>query len=393
MSKASNIFNEINHKGLFLFGVLFYLISPLIILQTDIFDGLPAIDPWKTNVLDISHLTTYILLVLEIVICFYAGSHVATKYSNPRFSVKRDLGRISSKVILVITGLFVGFFIFQLRASAFQGTASFNEDDRLQGILSTANLLLFYIHFVLEQPKNTKRIFLIIFVINSIFLLGLGGRMYVIIPAVAYYIRAYNQAAVKGKSILPFILIPLITALSASIIGAIRIGDKLDKIMYFIFAEPIFTSYSSFSYVNQNTIPLASVPYSFMVSFLNFIPSLFWPGKAETLTKLVGDWAKFDNPLGAISVFVSIYANFGVIFGGVFVFLLGAFYGYLYKAFKNNNINKNLYYCFCGVLPFCFFRDPIGVPIKIFITSYLIIPYFLQIFRKSLTKKRDIGHD
>ena len=387
MIRSKRLFGEINHNGLFLFGVLFYLVAPLIILQTDIFDGLPAIDPWKTNVLDNNHLIIYILLVIEMVICFYSGSYLATKYTNPCFSTTKDLGKISSRVLLLVVGLFVGFFIFQLRASAFQGTASFNEDDRLQGILSTANLLLFYIHFVLEQPKTTKRLFLIIFVVNSIFLLGLGGRMYVIIPAVAYYIRAYNNASKTGKSLVPYVIIPVVGALSASLIGAIRIGEKLDKIMYFIFAEPIFTSYSSFSYVNQNSIPWIATPYSFFVSFLNFIPSLFWPGKAETLTKLVGDWAKFDNPLGAISVFVSIYANFGILLSAVFVFLFGAMYGYLYKAFKTFKINKNIYYCFCGVLPFCFFRDPIGVPIKIFMTSYLIIPYLLQLFRKLLKVK------
>jgi hypothetical protein len=378
------MFGEITHRGLFFFGVLFYLIAPLIILQTDIFDGLPAIDPWKTNVLDSEHLFIYLALVIELVVFFYMGSYLAIKYTNPNFSTRRDLGKISSRVLLIVVGIFVSVFIFKLRASAFQGTAAFNEDDRLQGILSTANLLLFYIHFVLEQPKYTKRIFLIIFIINSIFLLGLGGRMYVIIPAVAYYIRAYNNASRRGKSVIPYIIIPLIAAISASIIGALRIGDKLDKPLYFLFAEPIFTSYSAFSYVNQNNIPLVATPYSFFVSFLNFVPSLFWSGKAEALTKLVGDWAKFDNPLGALSIFVSIYANFGIVLSAVFIFFFGALYGYLYKGFITGKINKNIYYCFCGVLPFCFFRDPLGVPIKIFITSYLIIPYLLQLFRRTL---------
>lgn len=379
---------QINHIGLFLFGVVFYLISPLVILQTDIFDGLPAIDGWKTNVLDNHHLILYISLVLELVFFFCWGSHLATKYTNPHFSKKRELGKFSSKIIFISTALFVGYFIFSLRSIAFQGTAGLDLDanDNRQGILSTCGLLVFYLHFGVEQPKNTQRLFLFLFIITAVFLLGLGGRMYVIIPIVAYFMRAYNKAAEKGKSLIPYLVVPIVGALSASIIGAIRIGEKLDKIAYFIFAEPVFTSYSSFSYINQNVIPLAKVPVNFLLSVFNFIPSLIWPQKAEVLGSLTGNWAKYDNPLGALSVFVSIYGDFGIILGGLFIFFLGAFYGYLYKAVKTGNMNRNLYYCFCSVLPFCFFRDPIGIPMKIFVTSFGLIPFALQLFRQSMKK-------
>jgi len=376
----------LNHNSLFLFGVLFYFISPLVILQTDIFDGLPGIDLWKLNKLDYSHFYTYILLVLELVVAFLCGSFLWYKFPSAKFSTQRVLGNITSRIIFFITTIFVCVFIFKLRGSAFQGSASYSEDDNLQGVLSTANLLLFYIHFVYEQPRKVKNMFLIVFLLNSVFLLGLGGRMYVIIPAVAYYVRAFNRASTTGKSLMPYIFIPIIGALSASIIGAIRIGNDLDKVMYFIFAEPIFTSYSSFSYVNQNVIPLFATPYSFFVSFLNFIPSLFWPNKADVLTSWVGDWAVYDNPLGALSVFVSIFANFGIILGGLFMFFLGGLFGFLYKAYMTGNINKNIYYCFCAVLPFCFFRDPIGIPIKIFISSFLIIPFLIRLFRASFLK-------
>lgn len=380
---------SINHKNLFLFGFIFYLISPLIILQSDYLDDLPGINYWKdNNRLDHYNLKVYIALIFEMFFFYYLGSFLATKFFNPKFSNVKRLGNISSKLLLVITSVFVGYFIYVLRASAFQGNnASFNEDNRLQGILSTFNLLLFYLHFVFEQPKQVKKLLLIVFVINSVFLLGLGGRMYVIIPLVAYYMRSFNEASQKGRSLYLYSVIPIVGAVLASSIAAIRIGEDFDKMLYFIFAEPIFTSYSAFSYINQNSMPLFSVPYSFMVSFLNFIPSLIWPQKAEAMAEMTLNWARFENPLGALSIFVSVFANFGIIGSAFFMTLFGGFFGYLYRAYKNLNINKNVYYCFCAVLPFCFFRDPIGIPIKIFISSYTLIPFFIYLLRTALKKK------
>lgn len=388
MNSSFKLPSEINHKGLFFFGIFFYLITPLIILQTDIFDGLPGIDGWKENVLNASNFIIYVLLVLELLVFFYLGSVIAYKYTNPDYPTKLELGSMSSKIVFTITALFVGFFIFKLRGNAFQGGAGIgmNDDDRLQGILSTSGLLVFYLHFGVSQPKYSRIAFLLLFIITAIFLLGLGGRMYVVIPLVAYFMRSYNQASLKGKSLWPYVFIPIFGALSASILGAIRIGEKLDKLGYFIFAEPVFTSYSAFSFLNQNDIDLIKFPTNFLVSLLNFIPSLIWPSKADVLLSLTGTWVKYDNPLGALSVFVSIYGDFGVILGAVFVFFLGFFFGYVYKGFKTNKINKNLYYCFCGVLPFCFFRDPIGIPIKIFITSFGIIPFTIQMLRQAFKK-------
>lgn len=379
---------EINHKGLFMFGVIFYLFTPIYFLYNNSLDGLPGIDPWKENVLDNHHLILYLVLVFELVFFFYLGSYLATKYTNPHFSTRRELGKMSAKFILFFVVLFVGYFLYAIRGSAFTGRASLQtlEDNRFEGILSTSGLLIFYIHFVIDQPKIYKTCFLLLFIITAVFLLGIGGRMYVVMPLVAYFIRAYNNAALKGKSLVPYVFIPLIGALSASIIGAIRIGEGLDKTSYFIFTEPIFTSWSSLSYLNHNAIPWIKFPSNFSISLLNFIPSVFWPNKADFLSSMSSNWAKYDNPLGALSIFVSVFGDFGIIGGAIFAFLLGAFFGYLYKAYKTNNINRNLYYCFCAVLPFSFFRDPIAIPIKIFITSFGIIPFLLQVFRQSMKR-------
>ena len=378
---------EINHKGLFLFGFIFYLVCPLIILQTDLFDGLPGIDGWKENVLDHAHVIRYLLLLAWIIVPFYMGSHIGSKYVNIRYSKVRTLGPLSGKFVLAFMVIFVVYFFYKARGSAFQGHALDNDDDNnLEGIMATTNLLLFYIHFVIDQPKSTKRGFLFLLIFNSLFLLGLGGRMYVIIPLVAYFARGYNRAAQSGKPVWPYFLVPAIVAVTASIIGALRVGDSLDKIGFFIFAEPIFTSWSAFSYLNHNAIPLAAVPLNFLVGFLNIIPSLLWPAKGDVLNGMVTGWITWDSPMGALSVFVSIYANFGVIFGGVFMFFVGAFFGQLYKAFKTGNINRNVYYCFCAVLAFCFFRDPFSLPIKIYILSFFLIPFGIQLVKKSLEK-------
>src|SRR5258705_5750253 len=90
---------KLKHNSLFLFGVLFYFISPLVILQTDIFDGLPGIDIWKINRLDSSHFYTYLLLILEVTVAFILGSYLSYKLQSPRFSTNRVLGNITSKIV------------------------------------------------------------------------------------------------------------------------------------------------------------------------------------------------------------------------------------------------------------------------------------------------------
>lgn len=388
MSRIFRLPKEINHNGLFFFGVLFYFVAPVIILQTDMLDGMPGIDGWKENRLDTVHLRLYIALIIWLFITFYLGSYIGARYINIKYTVTRTMGEISSRVVFVLVSAFVGLYIFKLRGSAFQGHGIVNdESDNLVGVLSTANLLLFYIHFVIEMPRQVKRMFGIVLIVSSVFLLGLGGRMYVIIPLVAYFVRAWNKRAATGKSMAPYVLYPVVGAFLASILGALRIGEKLDKIPYFIFAEPIFTSYAAFSYLNENSLPWVSMPNNFFVSFLNIVPSLIWPGKADTLNALNGNWAKYDNPLGALSVFVSIYANFGILLSGAFMIFLGGFFGQMYNAYKAGRINKNVYYCFCSVLPFCFFRDPIALPIKIYILSFSILPFFLQVLTQSLRRR------
>lgn len=387
MNNLLHLPKEINHKKLFFWGFVFYLIIPLIILQTDLLDGLPGIDPWKkNNFLKPDLFSTYLLLITLFFIVFYAGSFIGTRYIKLSYPKTKILGPTSAKITLLLCTAFTIIFFFKARGAAFQGYTTDNFDDGIVGIISTTNLLLFFIHFVIIQPKKTKTGFLILLIFNSIFLLGLGGRMYVVIPLVAYFVRAYNQRATSGKSLLPYVFLVIGIALIAAILGAIRIGSDFSLLTYFIFAEPIFTSYSSFSFLNQNALSLIKIPYNFIFSFLNIIPSLFWPGKAEMMATLATGWAKFDNPLGALSIFATIFGDFGIIGGGIFVFLFGVFFGHLYKSYKSGAINKNVYYCFCSILPFSFFRDPIAIPIKIFIFSFVILPFILKILRLSLKK-------
>jgi hypothetical protein len=385
----TNIFRlpkEINHKGLFLFGFLFYFVCPVIVLQTALFNGLPGIDAWKSaNALNSSNFALYIVLITWFFVSFYLGSFLGQKYTNVNYSVERSLGKLSSALVLVLVAAFTFFYIFKMRGVAFKGYAEDVVGNSSTGIISTTNLLIFYLHFVVKQPKNTKRVFLVLLIINSIFLLGLGGRMYVLIPIIAYIVRAYNNRVASGKPVWPFVVVPFVGGTAAGIIGTIRMGGQgYDLIPYFVFAEPIFTSYSAFSYLNQNHIPLVSMPYNIFVAFVNIIPSIFWPGRAEFVNNLISSWMKFESPLGAMSLFVSVFADFGSVLGGVFMMVFGGFFGHLYKAFKNGNMNRDLYYCFISLIPFSFFRDPIGIPIKLIILSFTVLPFLIQLLRNSL---------
>jgi len=157
INKIFHLPKEINHKVLFLFGFLFYFVAPVIILQTDFLDGLPGIDGWKeANVLDNFHFNLYISLISWFFVSFYIGSYFGEKYINVKYAVKRDFGDTSAKMIMCFVGIFTFIFIIKMRGLAFHGYSEDVNGNPNTGIMSTINMLLFYIHFVVEQPKKNK---------------------------------------------------------------------------------------------------------------------------------------------------------------------------------------------------------------------------------------------
>lgn len=108
-------------------------------------------------------------------------------------------------------------------------------------------------------------------------------------------------------------------------IGIWRLGDSgfsIDSFLYIGIAEPVFTWISVESMFSSNELPLIAIPYNFFSSFLNFVPTLLFPNKAEFIQPIT---LNYDNPFGATSLLVSLIANFGILGSCFVLFLLGFF--------------------------------------------------------------------
>lgn len=360
---------KIDHTHLFLFGFLYYIISPIIILKTTLFAEYPGINNWRLVCnLSPNETLAYLLIALLIFLSFNAGSTLAKNINIKTSTIPKNIGKTSSWIITTIALILTLYFIHEGRNYAFKGySIEYNSD--VMGPIATTNLLCFIIHFNYKTNIICKRIVFLLLIINSVFLLGMGGRMYVLLPFIGYYIRYYNTQS-KSKTTTK-LLIPIFTLISATVIGAIRINAELSLIPYLAFAEPIFTSYSSFTFIKNNPIPPIELPINFIASFINVIPTSILTEKREIISTITSNWANFSSPLGALSIVVSTTGDFGFIGSSLFFLIIGIIFQTIKNHSKKNKIPNEVYYTYCTILPFTLFRDPIGITIKIVFLSII----------------------
>jgi hypothetical protein len=373
---------KIGHIQIFNFGVVYYLVVPFFVGYFKLFKEMTLMKMWHAEYMAISPFNqgVYFFSVVIFPIFFWLGSRLVKNSKRGRDYIIRKPRSLDKALIFPFIGLILFFIIFYLYYKNVSGLfsgykAGYNSE--ILGQVATINMLCLFL-FLYSLDNNNSRIVrlisLSILLLSSLFLLGFGSRMYVLVPLISIF--AYKTIFSKKKwSLMVSSIFVVVTVLLLLLIGLWRLeySISLKGLLFMLLAEPLFTWFSTASYLNNNQIPLFSFPLNYLTSVVNFIPTFILPSKAAYISSL-HEVAAFSSPLGATSIYVGLVGNFGIIFSYVFTLILGYYYSYV-RLLSKKYYFFIVYYCLIyAILPFQFFRDGFAIFNKQLFFSFLILP-------------------
>ncbi|MBD5331352.1 MAG: oligosaccharide repeat unit polymerase [Bacteroides sp.] len=385
------------HLYLFLFGAIYYWLFPVIILDYNLIEGMPGVSlldkynykPFKSE---------YIQIVSLLIISYTIGCILPLKFKRLPTSRKSPKIIVSPRDLLLFSlpvFLFGQYTIFKARNILFKGY-SMDYDIEILGAIATANsiflvllLFLFSNNYKNSFWSNTAKKYSIFGLIEfSIILLGLGSRMYVMIPATALFIYYLQNHRITRK----LIFVSLSIVLLFLWIGIWRIsnsGISWELLFYIGSAEPLLTWISAVSFFSYNQISWISIPQNFLSSFINFIPTFIFPSKGNYIIPFNGI---YDSPLGATNLITSLLGDFGLI-GSCLILMLLGFILTLIQYNWTNTFGRIYYYCLCGIIPFQLFRDNLPIINKVAIFNMLIVPILTYSLIHFISRKYNNGEN
>ena len=367
------------HNWLFLFGFIYYLIIPLVVVCSNKWEDYPGIDNiylyFKNR-----YIYGYLTMVILLGLFFLLGSYTPRLCKLKTQMVYCEKIVPSKHFVLLVSPLllYCQYVIFQNRSYLFQGYLVELESPFVGTIATTSLFVLFiYLYNKIGIYSKTVDKLLVFFIIEmSIVLLGLGTRMYVIIPIISIFIYLIENKKISLKRLFTISGFVILFILA---VGIWRMGDKdisIDALLYIGIAEPSLTWISAISLYDLNEIPLLLFPKQFLSSYINFLPSTLFPNKSELIASLP---LKYDNPLGATSLYTSLIANFGLFGSFLAIFLFGFLLTFIRLRWRTN-YGRAYYYCICGIIPFQLFRDSVEIINKELFFTFLILPCLFILF-------------
>lgn len=361
------------HIPLFLFGCIYYLIVPVFVAESRIWEDYPGMDNIYAYFKD-KYVQDYVTLVFFISLFFVLGSFAPLlKINIKELPAVRFAFKSSSLFIVSIPLLlYCQYLMVVNRGDLFQGYL-IEVDAPFVGTIASATILYLFLYLYNLNgvySKTINYILLLVLCELSFVLLGLGTRMYALIAFVALLVYLLDNNLISYKRLVLWSGLGVVMLL---FIGVWRLGGSdftIEQLVYIGVAEPTFTWISAISMYDLNELPLFSLPYNFVSSFINFIPSALLPDKSSMLA----DFAlNFESPLGATNILLSLVSNFGVVGSLLAVFLLGFLISFV-RLYWKSVFGQTYYYCICGVIPFQLFRDPLHVVNKEFFSNLIIVP-------------------
>ncbi|MGR5322126.1 O-antigen polymerase [Vibrio sp. DNB22_19_1] len=368
-----------------LIGTLYYLVSPAFFYFNNYFE-LGFIRDVVSEHTTSSSGVIYRHIVIDFVVInlffslgfFVAKSLVTDKLVNNRvnrFSKFRLLPNFILLMMIFIQALIL-VKAFTIGFVFFSGYSSYEIS--ILGPLATICFMnmWFYIYFMRKR-------FLILFVLSSMLLLGAGSRMFFVLPMLSLLIL---KILTHPEDLKKYYIIFFSLVLSMLMVGLWREGSviSVDGLLTILFAEPIFTSIGGMYYFELG-FPSFNIPYDIAAAFVNFIPSAIFPEKLVWINSIKFDERIF-NPLGAQSLIINLYKNFGY-FYPVFMFLFGCYFGGLYKS-KSNRFFYTVYIMSLPLLLLHFQREGFITVFKILVFNGLFFPLILIVFLGLILEKK-----
>lgn len=359
------------HNYLFVFGFVYYLICPFILGYYNSFEDYPGMQLFYANYPREDKMSLYIILCFLLLISFFIGSLSALFFTkNVNYNKEHVVNGVFKvkRWFIVLLLIFDNYYILSNRSILFTGYSNEYSTAFLGGIATFNNIFLFLWLYTRFSKDKIGKFLLFLLLENSIILLGMGSRMFVLIPVISILIFLIDNHKITKKTIS---ILSLILVLLFLCIGVLRENNEVsfEALAFIGCAEPMFTWISASSFVNYNAnINLIEFPSHFIGTFISIIPSVLLPNKGDFINEIP---YYIDTPLGACSIVPLIYGNFGLFGAPVMMFLAGFLLTVL--RYKKGIFSMCYYYCCCSVIPFLLFRDMQSTN-KLIFSVFLIYP-------------------
>ncbi len=376
----------IDHKILFLFGYIFYLCTPYIVGQTHSFKGFPGMEMFQGffNLIPGDKLKEYTLITLSWLPAFYLGHFVYKLFAPFKRSLQLFPASYTSHGVSYVAVLLMGVLILFTYISRNSLLGNYQlYDSGARGKMSTL-LVIFNFFFLYQLLTKQKLSYILVAgtIVTAILLLTMGGRMYVIQTFIIYLIYK-TSFAIKRWTILQILLFAFVALFVGSWVGTYRMGTafNLNRGLYSLMAEPVFTWFSTSTFLIGNNIPVINFPSNFLTSFLNLVPNTIISFKSYVVSTQ-GMGYVYQNPLGADSVWSTFVINFGSVGSFCFIFITGFMLNFLRHLSENSRFWAAYYILVCGMLPFQFFRDGFYIINKQLFFNFLLLPVLILMVLK-----------
>lgn len=372
MTKVVGFF--LNPPFFMLLGTTFYILVPSFLFFYDYF-GLDFVRSVVSGYSDINSSLIYMHNVYDFLIinlCFSSGYLFAFFFNNHKRDIC-NLNRVNRESNLRLTQGSLSLFLFlvlstilvKARLTGYQFFSGYSTYDiSFLGPLATLCFMSmwFYIYF-------NRNVFLILFFLSGVLLLGSGSRMFFFLPLISLML---NSVLIFPQRAVRYFFVFFLSLFLMLLIGLLREGSafSLDGLLSILFAEPVFTSIGTLFYFSQGR-PDLGLPVDIIAALINFIPSFIFPDKQILLSSLVFD-EEIHNPLGAQSLLINLYKNFGW-FYPFFMITFGVYFGLLYK-YKANKVAYTVYVMSLPLILFHFQREGF---ITVFKVLFLMVYFFL----------------
>lgn len=381
---------EVNHILCFSVGYIFYCLIPICVFLyiKDIGDSALNSLAEMYNRIPIEKQVGHIIVSFLFYLSFILGSTSASKYrvSFGRMQLFHDRHFDFNKVqeIAFIPVFLLGVFLVYKNRISF-GVGYTGEKYASSSLFAYEFILNEFVLMYLCTNHNRysiKRLILnkwvLWFAIYSVLLLTTGGRLYVITSLVSEIVF-YSCIKKKGLNIRRLGIAAAIIVLGLGAIGVIRLGIHIfgmNGMILNVFSETLYTNWSTVTYIENYSIFNGSGPLlSTLSSFINLVPSFFFPNKVNYIHGILEIYPLSKAPGGASHFFINFNGGFGTIASIIFFYLFGRWLERLHTGLKHKEIGPKVFYCFVTAnLVFTLFRDPFSVSIvkNIFELSILI---------------------
>lgn len=390
----------------FLFGVLYYLVTPVFV-QKLISDNNSLLNT-ANKFIGKDYFNVFYFIDVFLILFFFSVGFYGAKKIN--FKKNRLLDHFSNDLIIpkFVFILFFIFFLFLVLRAAFSGANFFSGYSDynilvLGPFASTVFLSAWFCNYF--SRKIILLLFRVVFLLSAVILIGLGSRMFFVLGLITLLlgvisrndkflkvVRQNIKLRIKHYIALGLLLIlGIIIFVSVGIYRQANSGISAESFIGVFFAEPFFGTTSSAIYLdNIGKRPLINIPYDLIASIVNFIPSFIYPDKVKFLSDFTYDVNK-ASPFGGQGLIGNLYSNFGMAYP-LYILFVGVFYGYLHRKALSSTFFRATYFSVLPLLMFHFFRDGLVTVVKVMFFNVFIFPMFLIFLLFILFKKQSVTY-